>query len=70
MSQQCALAAQKANYILGSIRRGERGQQGEGGDCSLLLSSCKAPSGVLQTGLGPQVQEGHGTLEVGPEEGP
>ena len=63
MSQQCVLAAWNDNYVLGG------GQQGEGGDCPPLLSSCEAPSGVLHPGLGPAVQEGHEALGTGPEEG-
>ena len=67
MSQQCALAAQKANSILGSIRRG--GQQGEGGDYTTLLYTCKAPSGVLPPGLGPPTWETYGAFGEGSEEG-
>ena len=67
MSQLHALAAQKANSILGCIRRG--GQQGEGGDCSPLLCLCVAPSGVLCPSLRPPVQEGCQAVGMGLEEG-
>jgi len=33
------------------------------------ICSCKDPSGILHSGLGPPAQETHGTLGVGPEEG-
>ena len=51
MSEQCALAAWKANCVLGCIKK-ERGQQGEGGDRPPLLGSCEAPSAGLCPGLG------------------
>ena len=68
VSQQCVRAAQKANCILGCIKK-RGGQQGEGGDCPPLLGSCEAPSGVLPLGLGPPVQEGCADLRADPEEG-
>jgi len=44
-------------------------QQGEGGDCTPLLNSWDAPSGVLYPSLGPLVEEGCGAVGMGPEEG-
>jgi len=66
MSQQCALAAWKANSIPGCVKRG---QQGEGNDYLPLLCSCKVPSGVFHPRLGSQVQERCIVIGVGPEEG-
>ncbi|GAB0190953.1 cAMP-dependent protein kinase inhibitor alpha [Grus japonensis] len=48
MTWQCALAAQKANRILGCIKRSI-----EGGDSPPLLFSHETPSGVLCSVLGP-----------------
>ena len=62
MSQQCAPAARKANYIPGCIKKGGR-KLGEGGNCASLLSSCEAPSGVLRQAWGPQYRKDVEVLE-------
>ncbi|KAK4816570.1 hypothetical protein QYF61_017960 [Mycteria americana] len=68
MSQQCALAAKKANGILSCIKE-ECCQHVEGGDPSSLLSTGEASSGVCSV-LGPSVQEKTWTYWRKPSKGP
>jgi len=65
MSQQCALAAQKANCTLGCLKCG---QEGEGGDCPYLQNLHEYPSGVTCPDLGPSAQDRHGAYGECPEE--
>ena len=68
MTQQCALAVQKANRTLGCIKK-QHGHQVEGGHSSNLLCSNETAPGVLCPALEPSAQEGHASVRVGPEEG-
>jgi len=65
VTQQCALTVQKAYCTLGCIKS----QQVEGGDSAPLLRSGKTPPGALRPALEPSVQERHGPVGAGPEEG-
>jgi len=66
MSQQCALAAQKANHILSCIKRSVASRLRE---VILPLCSGETPAGVLRPALEPSAQEGHGTVGAALEEG-
>jgi len=68
MSHQCALAAQKADSVLGCIKRSMASRSRE---VILLLysHSGETPPGVLHPPLEISAQEKHGAVEAGPEEG-
>ena len=60
MSQQCTLATQKANRILGF-------QQGEGGDPAPLVCAGEPSCGVPRPDMDSSVQERHGPVGVHPK---
>jgi len=66
MSQQCVLAAQKANHILGCIKTSTATLSREG---ILPLCSGEISPGIMHPALEPSAQEGHGPVGLGPEEG-
>ena len=67
MSYQCALAAQKANHILGCIKRSVTSRSRE---VFLPLFSALLRSHLEQCPiLGPPTQEEHGAVGAGPEKG-
>ena len=66
MTRPCALAAQKANRILGCIKSSVASRAREG---ILPLRSGETQPGALRPPLGSSVQEGHGPVGDGPEEG-
>jgi len=57
-----------ANAFFFIYKKKKGGQQGEGGDCLPLLSSCEAASGLLHPGLRLPAQERCRALGMGPEE--
>jgi len=67
MSRQCVLAAQRANRVLGCIKRSVASSSR--GDFAPLLCSGETSPGVLRSALEPSAQERHGTVAAGPKEG-
>jgi len=66
MTQQCALTAQKANCILGCIKRSVVSRFRE---LILPLCSGETPHGVPHPALEPPAHERHGPVGAAPEEG-
>ena len=67
MSQHCVVAAQKASYILGCIKRGVASREIE--VIVPLFLACVRPHLEPGPSLGPPAQGRHRALGMGPEEG-
>ena len=65
MNWQCALAAQKADWILGCIKR----SVARSWEVILPLCAGEASPGVLRPDVESSVQERHGAVGVPPEKG-
>ena len=68
MSWQCVLAAQKANRILGCIKRIVASRSREG-ILPLCSDRVRPQPGVLRPALGSSAQDRHGPVRAGPEQG-
>ncbi|KAJ7403367.1 hypothetical protein BTVI_77985 [Pitangus sulphuratus] len=63
MSQQCEFATQRANCVLGCIKRSVKGE-----NSAPLVCCCETPPGILHPGLESSAQGRCGPVGVGPEE--